>query len=357
MPTRITTADLARLKPKDPSPIVSVIGTTALVLIALVVTSLLWKLADRPVTAPLFFAAIVLSTWLFGFRYGIALAMPLAAFLIEYFFVPPFYALSGSRDQIIRSLVLVVEGAVLAWLTSKLSLASEEISTSREELRELTKHQETLREAERKRIAREIHDVLGQEITGLKMKIHLMKQRMKLSDEVVGELEEIKEMADSMMSTVRRLSAELRPSLLDDFGLVAAMEWESGEFEKKSSIPCVFYSDTEALDLGAEANTAVYRIYQEAMTNVARHSDASLVVIELATAGGDIALTIRDNGKGIDFSGSRAKTTLGIIGMRERARLIGGELNVRPDPSGGTRVELVVPGAANELLPAQGGAR
>jgi signal transduction histidine kinase len=321
-------------------------ATTLLVAAALAVTSLLWVIVDRPVSAPLFLAAIVGSAWLFGFRYGILAAL-LSGLAIDYYFVPPYYHFAGDREEIVRFVVFLFEGVILSWITEKLSAAGEELNTSREELRELTKHLETMRESEQKRIALEIHDELGQALTGVKMRLHLLRNQFgpngSTRSAAVNEgFEELSGMVDSTISTVRRIASELRPSLLDDFGLVAAMEWQAIEFERKTSIPCIFNSDTESLDLGPESNTAVYRIFQEALTNAARHSGASRVRVDLRTEADEIVMKVSDNGSGIDLDTLSRKRSLGIIGMRERSRLLGGELSIVRD-EGGTTIELNIP--------------
>ena len=341
-----STETLAKWKLKG-TPVWLATGVTALlVVIATVVTSLIWLIVDRPVSAPLFLAAIVVSTLLFGFRYGI-LASLLSGVAIDYYYVPPYYEFAGNREEIVRYIVFFFEGAILSWLTEKLSAASEELSTSREELRELTKHLETLREAEQKRIALEIHDELGQSLTGLKMRLHLLKRQAALNgssaDKELGAgFEEVTGLVDNTIAAVRRIASELRPSLLDDFGLVAAMEWQAEEFERRTSIPCIFKCDTESLDLGSESNTAVYRIFQEALTNVARHSGASRVWVDLQEKAGEIVLKVRDNGAGIDLDKLSRNRSLGIIGMRERSRLLGGDLSIDGD-EGGTTIELSIP--------------
>lgn len=324
--------------------------TALLVLAAVAVTSLLWQIVDRPVSAPLFLAAIVVSAWLFGFRYGMLAAL-LSGLAIDFFYVPPYYHFAGEREEIVRLTLFMLEGAILSWLTERLGAASEELSNSREELRQLTKHLETLRESEQKRIALEIHDELGQALTGLKMRLHLLKRQAGLNgsaeDAKLGSgFDEMTGMVDSTISTVRRIASELRPSLLDDFGLVAAMEWQAVEFERKTSIPCIFNADTDSLDLGPESNTAVYRILQEALTNAARHSGASRVWVDLQTRTDEIVMKVRDDGSGIDLERLSRNRSLGIIGMRERSRLLGGEISIDSRDEGGTMVELSIPAAA-----------
>ena len=323
--------------------------------LALGATNLLWLFVERPISSPLFLAAIVVSAWLCGFRAGVFAAI-LGGVCIDYFFVAPFHVFTGDREELMRLAVFVFEGLVMSWLIERLRSVSDEIKTSREELRALTKYQQTLRESEQKRIAREIHDELGQVLTGLKMDVHFLKRQINIpetglsSDEISEDLNDLLKTIDTTISSVRRIASELRPSILDDFGLVAAIEWQAQEFERKTEIPCVFKADTDSLDLGTESNTAVFRIFQEALTNIARHADAKKVLVDFQTSNGEVVMTVRDDGKGIDISGIKRRHSLGILGMQERSRLIGGELDIGLLPDGGTGVELKVPVAAKVSL-------
>lgn len=315
------------------------------VVLAVLLAHVVWLSVDRPINSPIFLAAMILTAWLCGLRITIITAI-ISGFAIKYFFVQPYHSFIGDRQDIVRITVFVAEGILLAWLIQKVRVANDRLKESHEELSALTEYQRTLREAEQKRMAREIHDELGQALTGLKMNVRLLNRRLTDHEEaeanVPESLSELEKMIDGTISSVRRISTELRPSILDDFGLVAAIEWQAKEFERGSEIACIFRSDTNDLDLGSEANTAVFRILQEALTNVARHAKANKVNITLSTPGDDVVLTIRDNGKGVDRSIPR-KLTLGILGMQERSRLIGGELTVGLAGGKGTEVRLRIP--------------
>jgi signal transduction histidine kinase len=222
-------------------------------------------------------------------------------------------------------------------------VADLQIRSKNLELRALTDHQQRLREDEQKRIAREVHDELGQSLTALKMNLHVLKGRF-VKDRATSEIEEniddLMQMTDSTIGTVRRIASELRPSLLDDFGLVSAVEWQTQEFERRTSTPCKFVADCESIDLGSERNTAIYRVVQEALTNVARHADADKVEVELLSGPSEVSVSIRDNGVGMDES-TRKHPSLGLIGMQERSRMIGGELSI--SGTSGTTITLTVP--------------
>ncbi len=320
----------------------------AFVLLAFLLANGFWLVVDRPINSPLFLAAMVLSSWLFGFRVGIFTAI-LSGIAVQYFFVVPYQQLIGDRQDMVRVSVFVIEGIILAWLIERLRIASENNKASREELRALTEHQRTLREAEQKRIALEIHDELGQVLTGLKMDIHFLNRRIaepesELSrDDISKNLNELSNVIDGTIMSVRRIASELRPSILDDFGLLAAIEWQTQEFERKTKIPCYFKTDAIDLDLGAESSTAVFRIFQETLTNIARHAEAKSVYVNFETTEAEVFMTVLDDGVGFKHSGRNGKYSLGVLGMRERARLIGAELDIVGALGGGTSVELKIP--------------
>ncbi|HTH50542.1 MAG TPA: sensor histidine kinase [Pyrinomonadaceae bacterium] len=322
----------------------------ALVALATGITMLLWLVVERPVAAPLFMAAIVVSTLIGGLRVGL-FASALGGFALDYFFIQPFYEVTWARDDIVRWVFFVMEGAFVAWITEKLRKATGELKSSREELRELSSHQQTLREDEQKRIAREIHDELGQTLTGLKLDIHLIRKRTN-GDAVSTELEELSSKVDSTIGIVRRIASDIRPSILDDFGLVAAIEWQAAEFERKTGVPCSFVSNVEHVDLDPAVGAAVFRIVQEALTNVTRHAEASAAGITVTSSDGELIIDVQDDGRGFDVDKVGSKYSLGLLGMRERARLAGADLDVRRRSQGGTTVELVIPlkvSAASEV--------
>lgn len=321
------------------------IVTISTVGLALALTEVLWLLVDRPVSAPLFLAAIVLTSWICGFRYGVIGAF-LGGLTIDLFFVQPQYEFSASRDEIIRMLIFFSEGTLLSWLTARLRQAGEEIRTQHQKLRALTDYQQRLREDEQKRIARQVHDELGQALTGLKMHMYLLKGRTTTTDDSdyslsIG-LDELMQMTDDTIATVRRIASELRPSVLDDLGLVPAMEWQTQEFQRRTSISCEFKTNSEVIDFGPERNSSVYRIVQEALTNVARHANASIVTVELDANREGVNIIVRDNGQGFEKTPFDTMS-LGIIGMQERTRMIGGELQVESSSTAGTALNLRIP--------------
>ena len=220
----------------------------------------------------------------------------------------------------------------------------EALQRSHRELRELASHLETVRENERTHMAREIHDELGQQLTGLKMDISWLSKKIKSDDESINEkIKDTITLIDKTVVTVRRIATQLRPSILDDLGLVAAMEWQSEEFGKRSEINTVFVSNLSHIDLKPETATGIFRIFQESLTNVLRHSKATRVKISFDVNDKMITLMIEDNGAGFDEKAILNKKTLGLLGMKERALLIKGNYEIKGNIGRGASVIITVP--------------
>jgi PAS domain S-box-containing protein len=228
-------------------------------------------------------------------------------------------------------------------------LAEEQLRSSREQLRKLAAHLEIIREDERTKIAREVHDEMGQALTGLKMSLSWMGKKLSEAGDGVPRslfLEEITSMsklADSTIQRVREISTELRPGVLDDLGLTAAIEWQAQEFQTRAGIRCSFTSSPANITLDQDRSTAVFRILQETLTNVARHANATRVDIRLKENASNLILEVRDNGKGITEREISNSKSLGLLGMRERALFLGGEVNIRGTPGKGTSVRVQIP--------------
>lgn len=222
--------------------------------------------------------------------------------------------------------------------------AEKELLEYTEEIKQLTAHLEHVREEERTRIAREVHDELGQQLTGLKIDASwLTKSIGKEQTAIHKKLSEMLTLMDHTISTIRRISSDLRPGILDDLGLVAALEWQSTEFEKKYEIACVFKSEVGDLEAERRLATAVFRIYQEALTNIVRHAQATAVESIFLQTSTHLILTVRDNGLGFNTKEVKSKRTLGFIGMRERALMVGAELSIKSEKGTGTMVTLEIP--------------
>lgn len=308
---------------------------------------LFWSFV-KPLASPLFLVAIVVTAWRSGLRAGI-FATLLSGIIIDYFFISPQYQLGGSFDNLARLSVFAFEGIILCWLVAWRTNAAEEIKNSRERLQALSLRQQTLREDERKRIALEIHDELGQALTGLKMEIHLLNRQIKEIDdsekirEASHRIEDVMHLTDGAIQTVRRIATELRPPILDDLGLAAAIEWQAQEFGRRTGISCVLSSNVEAVEFNSEFSTAVFRIFQETLTNIIRHAGANTITVNLKKSDRRLILRVEDDGKGIEEGGAGGNGSLGILGMHERARLIGGELEVFNGTENGTVILLTAP--------------
>lgn len=227
--------------------------------------------------------------------------------------------------------------------TEKLA-AAENLSRSHEELRQLATHLEEIRELERTHMAREIHDELGQQLTGLKMDISWINRKVKSDDpDVMKKMKDTIQLIDKTVITVRRIATQLRPSILDDLGLVAAMEWQSEEFEKRSEIKTLFVSNRNNIEVQPEIATGVFRIFQESLTNVLRHAEATEVFPSLTVKDNMLELMIADNGKGFDTDDISSRKTLGLLGMKERVLLMKGTYEITSQPGKGTLVRIIVP--------------
>ncbi len=219
-----------------------------------------------------------------------------------------------------------------------------ELKKSRERLRNLTRHIEEARESERKEIAYEIHDELGQSLTALKFDIAwLMK---KLPPAMESELEKIavmSQLTDRTINHVRQISSQLRPSILDHFGLGAALEWQAEEFEKHSGIKCHLYMDINEEYFKDPMSTTIYRIFQGIITNISRHSKASRVTVEFREYDSLFELRIIDNGIGIPIEKITSPDSFGLMAIRERAYSIGADINIEGRPGKGTSHRLIIP--------------
>jgi two-component system sensor histidine kinase UhpB len=221
----------------------------------------------------------------------------------------------------------------------------EKLQQSYDEIRRLASHLQNVREEERLIISREIHDQLGQQLTIMKMDINWLKKRSPFSvnDATKEKMEELNAMIDETIKTVRKISTDLRPSLLDDLGLGAAMEWHLTEFEKRSGIDVHYEGLSKEVPLSIAAKTGLFRIVQESLTNVARYARAKLVKVSLEKQDDRLCLTIQDDGVGFDMEAIAAKKTFGIVGMRERSAMMNGSYDIQSSPGKGTTIVVNVP--------------
>lgn len=220
----------------------------------------------------------------------------------------------------------------------------EALKISREELRALAARLQAAREEERANLAREIHDELSGSLTALKMDISLLPDRAaKDKNLLLEKLNSMTALIDSALGRMHDIVTGLRPVVLDKFGLVAAMEWQTSEFQKRSGIICESDLPAEELPLDPDRSVAIFRIFQEALTNVVRHAGASKVRVVLKRGVDDFMLAVSDNGKGIGEEKIHAPTALGLVGMRERALALDGTMEIKRLPEQGTQVVVKIP--------------
>jgi signal transduction histidine kinase len=256
---------------------------------------------------------------------------------------------SGATDYVLKTRLARLGPAVQRALRESADRrerehAEDKLRRSLDQLRALTTYLQYVREEERTRIAREVHDELGQALTGLKLDLSWLltkvgKNRTPVTDKVKTMVAHI----DETIQTVRRIATELRPGILDSLGLVAAIEWQANEFHTRTSIPCHVETTVGDTVFDQEFSTVFFRIFQETLTNIIRHAKATRVDVRLAEEDGKAVLTVKDNGKGITEEEMANTKSIGLVGMRERARLIGGELSLQGAPGQGTAVTLRVP--------------
>jgi len=249
-----------------------------------------------------------------------------------------------------------IQGAIVVNLDiTERKQAEEELKTSRSQLRALSMRLQQIREEDRIAIAREIHDEMGGGLTGLKMDLSWLSRKIDDTDRgeeriaLMDRIHASNVLIDQMIQVVRRVSTHLRPSVLDDLGLIAALEWQLSEFTSRTEIPHEFTTTFEYVNMEEDTAIAVFRIFQEALTNVARHSRATKVAVVLRESErslfGDesFVLEIRDNGRGITEEEILNPESLGLLGMKERVLSFGGELSILAESGGGTALVLQIP--------------
>lgn len=238
---------------------------------------------------------------------------------------------------------LFMQGTLIDITANK--LVEQRLASSQDALRALGAHQERIKENERRRIAREIHDELGGLLTGIKAYISVVGERCRQAGQAPDPLlDDAAALAQDAIDTVRRVIADLRPSVLDQLGIWAALDWYVSQVAQRSGIECDcrIAADVACLDVDAERSIMLFRIVQEAMTNVQRHAGAAKVRLRVGYANHGLLLTLEDDGCGIAIDAGQGKSW-GILGMQERSRSLGGELTLAPRTGGGTLVSLRVP--------------
>lgn len=221
--------------------------------------------------------------------------------------------------------------------------AEAELKEKNEQLRSLSAYLQEVREEERAIIAREIHDELGERLTGIRLDVSWIENKLSSAAQPVKDkFPGLIQLIDDTIKTVRKIATELRPSILDDFGLQDALEWQAAEFEKRTGIKCSVKSDVKNFN-NKKNDITLFRIFQESLTNVLRHSQAKSVCVQLTERNKDIELTIKDDGIGMDLNAVKSKRTLGLIGMKERILMANGKYNVASEIGKGTTITASVP--------------
>ncbi len=213
-----------------------------------------------------------------------------------------------------------------------------------EELLELTRHREEVRENERSRIAHDLHDDLGQKLTAINMDIAWLKSRIGVQTPLVeSKIKQMVQLLNMTIESVQQISFGLRPSILDNLGLRAAIEWQVREFNKSTGISCSLSFHFKETELHSECSLMVFRLIQEALTNITRHSEATEVSIKLDAIDNSLKIIIKDNGKGIENEKILSNKTLGLIGMKERVNSFKGTINIKGTPGKGTEIVVNIP--------------
>jgi len=227
---------------------------------------------------------------------------------------------------------------------SALKASEERLKEALDTANRVFRYMETARENERRQIAREIHDELGQSLTALNIELLRLKNtpRAEIAD-FPAAIDQMSDLVSDTIREVQRISSELRPRLLDDLGLVAAIEWLAQEFSERMGIPCHFYRRNTESCAGTACSTAIFRIVQESLTNICRHAQASQVEVTLDCSGGRAFLKIVDDGIGIRKDQLSSADSLGLLGMMERAHMCGGNADIIGEPGKGTTVTAIIP--------------
>lgn len=258
---------------------------------------------------------------------------------------------AGAADFVSKSNLTRLAPAVEREIRDAATRRSERVAVaalreSRERLSELTAFLQSVREEERKALARELHDELGQSLTGLRMDADWLAQSCRGADAAVhAKITAMTRLIDDTLKLVRRMSADLRPAVLDDLGLEAGLEWLLSGFQQRSGVDCSARLALGDGGLPEPAATTVFRLVQESLTNVGRHARARSVRVEAELADGWLSASVSDDGAGFDPAGRRGGS-FGLIGMEERLRALGGELHIASRPGAGTRVSFRLPVAA-----------
>ncbi len=255
----------------------------------------------------------------------------------------------GVSDFILKSSLKRLPAAILEAVEKReLQIEKEkgelEILQMNKELKSLNAHFQTIREEESPTLAREIHDELGQQLIRLKMDFIWLNTKIKdPNGEIIARISASIALVDETVEIIRRINTKLRPRILDDLGLFAALEWQVAEFTKRTGIPCKLKIDFSEPGFSMYLSGHIFGIFQEALDNVARHAEAKEVNTEINYLNENMVVSIEDNGKGFNIKTTKNKKSFGLLRMKEQVFQINGEIKIRSNPGEGTKIELVVP--------------
>jgi PAS domain S-box-containing protein len=253
---------------------------------------------------------------------------------------------SRFRANVVISAVHDASGALRGFAKVTRDMTERVRLTELEHASELAARIQHTREEEQKRIARELHDDLGQQLTAFKMSMALLEVHVGAignSDRVLSEIQVLQGQIDAMTASVRRIASDLRPPVLDDLGLLAALDWLADEFHRHYGVNVASRVETGELEFAESAATAIFRLVQEALTNVARHAEANEVRIDMSLSGDVCTIQIEDDGKGAQLDSPRSERSFGLLGMRERVRQLKGSLSIDTAPGRGFLIAIQLP--------------
>jgi len=246
--------------------------------------------------------------------------------------------LNPQHKEFLSSIADVLAGIIIR------KEAEERLKNSSEQLRRLATHLQSSREDERTEFAREVHDELGQALTALKMDIFWIRNRLPEDETaLIAKADDSLALVDSTIKSVRRICTELRPDILDHLGITAAVEWQIEEFRKRTGIKCSVIIHPHEIKISRDLSISVFRIMQEALTNIIRHSGATEVIVTMESAKNSLSFRISDNGKGIPKKNIHGSKSFGILGIRERVRFWNGDLHIEGGPAKGTTLLITIP--------------
>jgi signal transduction histidine kinase len=241
------------------------------------------------------------------------------------------------------------EGIIFNITQSK--LAELEIKHSKTQLRELSSHIQDVREQERIAIAREVHDDMGSTLTAIKLDIAWLGGRLADKPVLAEKAKSIESLVDRCTAAAGNISRSLRPSVLDTFGIVAAIEMEAEEFEQRTGITCTFEHDNELAEISPEISIALFRIFQETLANITKHAQASEIAVRMQDRKGRIQLSVKDNGRGISEADRAKPRSFGLRGIRERVEYLGGKVSIESQAGQGTQIAVFIPREAGLAIP------